>query len=245
VAILIESDRWRMAITLKLFQSDCSDLSIHKLGQIKELLALTVLGLLSSLSASLLLKEATSDGISQHGNPIIHAYFDFAQLTHQPLNALVLFLAPMIWLLALLSNYPIPRLVLDCFGGYFVFRLMIGLIFINGLLFVPAVSPSLLLGQILVFIPFFVMVWGWLIWRIDCLGRESPQQIVALSEAKGPCTSFDYYHTSIYSVLNQGKSGFVGKTRSGRLLVLVHHLMLINVLGLALARVYGLLQKLL
>lgn len=226
-------------------RGDCSNLSIHKLEQIKELLALTVLGLLSSLSASLLLKEATSDVISQHGNPIIQAYFDFARLTHQPLNALVLLLAPGIWLVALLTNHLIPRLVLDCFGGYFVFRLVIGLIFVNALLFVPAVSPSLLLGQILVFIPFFVMVWGWLIWRIDCFGRKSPQQIVALSEAQGPCTSFDYYHTSIYSVLNQGKSGFVGKTRLGRLLVLVHHLMLINVLGLALARVYGLLQKML
>ena len=87
------------------------------------------------------------------------------------------------------------------------------------------------------------MVWGWLIWRIDCFGRESPQQIIAISEAKGPITAFDYYHTSIYSVLNQDKSGFVGVTRLGRLLALIHKLMLINVLGLALARVYGLLQK--
>jgi hypothetical protein len=218
-------------------------LSIHKLGQIKELVALTVLGLLSSMSASLLLKEATSGFISQHGNPIIRAYFDFARLTHHPLNVLVVFLAPLIWLLALLTNYRIPRLVLDCFGCFFVFRMVVGLLFVNALLFVPAASPRLLLGQILAFIPFFVMVWGWLIWRIDCFGRESPQQIIAISEAKGPITAFDYYHTSIYSVLNQDKSGFVGVTRLGRLLALIHKLMLINVLGLALARVYGLLQK--
>ncbi len=218
-------------------------MSIHKLGQIKELVALTVLGLLSSLSASLLLKEATSGFMSQHGNAIIRAYFDFARLTHHPLNVLLVCLVPPIWLLALLTNYRIPRLVLDCFGIYFVFRLVIALIFVNALLFVPAASPRLLLGQILAFIPFFVMVWGWLIWRIDWFGPESPQQIIAISEAKGPITAFDYYHTSIYSVLNQGKSGFVGMTRSGRLLVLIHHLMLINVLGLALARVYGLLQN--
>lgn len=218
-------------------------MSIHKLGQIKELVALTVLGLLSSMSASLLLKEATSGFISQHGNPIIRAYFDFARLTHHPLNVLVVFLAPLIWLLALFTHYRIPRLVLDCFGCFFVFRMVIGLIFVNALLFVPAASPSLLLGQILAFLPFFVMVWGWLIWRTDYFGRESPQEIIAISEAKAPITSFDYYHTSVYSVLNQGKSGFAGVTRSGRLLVLIHHLMLINVLGLALARVYGLLQK--
>ena len=195
------------------------------------------------MSASLLLKETTSGAVFQYGNPIIRAYFDFARLTHHPLNVLIVFLAPLIWLLALFTNYRIPRWVLDGFGGFFVFRLVVGLIFVNALLFVPAVSPRLLLGQVLAFIPFFVMVWGWLIWRVDCFGRDSPQQIIAISEAKGPITSFDYYHTSIYSVLNQGKSGFVGATRTGRLLVLVHHLMLINVLGLALARVYGLLQK--
>ncbi|MFM7237457.1 MAG: hypothetical protein ACKOYK_11960 [Cyanobium sp.] len=126
------------------------------MSQIKELVALTVLGLLSSMSASLLLKEATSGFMSQHGNPLIRAYFDFARLTHHPLNGLIVFLAPAIWLLALLTHYRIPRLVLDCFGVYFVFRMVIGLIFVNALLFVPAASPSLLLGQILAFLPFFV-----------------------------------------------------------------------------------------
>lgn len=202
-----------------------------------------MLGLLSSLSASILLKEATSGLMSQHSNPVIRAYFDFARLTHHPLNVLIVFLAPLIWMLALFTNYRIPRLVLDGFGAYFVFRLIFGLVFVNALLFIPAASPRLLLGQILAFIPFFVMVWGWLIWRIDCFGPTSPQQIIAISEAKEPITAFDYYHVSIYSILNQGRSGFVGVTRAGRLLVLIHHLMLINVLGLALARVYGLLQK--
>jgi hypothetical protein len=220
-------------------------MSTKKLGQIKELLALTLLGALSSASGYLLLKDASQSFIAKHGNPIIHAYYNFANVSHHPLNALAIFLVPALWLLALLTSHRIPRIVLDFFGGFFVFRMVIGLIFVNALLFVPAASPRLLLGQILVFIPFFSMAWGWLLWRIDCWGNGPAGQTITIAEAKEPITSFDYYHASIYSVVNQGKSSFAGVTRLGRSLCLLHNLMLINLLGLALARAYGLLQKML
>jgi hypothetical protein len=215
------------------------------LGQLKELLALTLLGLFSSLSDSLLLKDITKSFLLQQGNPLIRVYFDIAHEIHQPLNILFMFLAPSLWLVALFGHSQIPRIILDSFGGLFVFRSVIALIFVNALLFIPAASASLLLGQVLAYIPFFVMVWGWLTWRIDCCGRDSPQQIISIPEAKSPITSFDYYHASIYSVLNQGKSGFSGVTRLGRSLALIHNLMLLNVWGLALARAYGLVQKML
>lgn len=221
-------------------------MATNKLGQIKELLALTVLGLLSSLSASLLLKEASGGFVSQQSNVVIRAYYNFSHATHQPLNALAVVVVPSLWLLALSSHYrKIPRAVLDCFGGFFVLRMVIGLLFVNALLFTPATSQSLLLGQILAFLPFFVVAWGWLIWRIDYWGREVPQRIIAIPDENEPITSFDYYHASIYSIINQGKSGFKGVTRLGRSLCLVHNLMLINLLGLALARAYGLVQKML
>lgn len=221
-------------------------MATNKLGQVKELLALTVLGLLSSLSASFLLKEASDSFISRESNIIIRAYFDFSHATHQPLNALAVVLVPSLWLLALSNHHrKIPRFVLDFFGGYFVFRMVNSLLFVNALLFTPATSQRLLLGQILAFIPFFVVAWGWLIWRLDYWGRECPQQIIAIPDEKEPITSFDYYHASLYSVINQGKSGFKGVTRLGRSLCLLHNLMLINLIGLALARAYGLVQKML
>jgi hypothetical protein len=221
-------------------------MATNKLGQVKELLALTVLGLLSSLSASLLLKEASGGFVSQQSNVVIRAYYDFSNATHRPLNALAVVVVPSLWLLALSSHHrKIPRAVLDCFGGFFVLRMVIGLLFVNALLFTPATSQSLLLGQILAFLPFFVVAWGWLIWRIDYWGREVPQRIIAIPDENEPITSFDYYHASIYSIINQGKSGFKGVTRLGRSLCLVHNLMLINLLGLALARAYGLVQKML
>lgn len=206
---------------------------------------MTLLGLFSSLSDFLLLKDITQSFLIQNPNPIIRVYFDFARAIHEPLNILSVFLVPSLWLLALFGQSKIPRIILDSFGGLFVFRSIIALIFINALLFIPSASASLLLGQVLAYIPFFVMVWGWLTWRIDCCGQDSPHNILSIPEAKTPITSFDYYHASIYSVLNQGKSGFSGVTRLGRLLALIHNLMLLNVWGLALARAYGLVQKML
>lgn len=220
-------------------------MKVQKLGQLKELLALTLLGLFSRLSDALLLKDLTQSFLAEHGNPMIRAYFDVAHTIHAPLNTISMFLVPSLWFVALFSPYRIPRIILDCFGGLFVVRCVIALIFINALLFIPAASASLLLGQVLAYIPFFVMVWGWLTWRIDTDGRDTPQHILSIPEANVPITSFDYYHASIYSILNQGKSGFSGVTKLGRLLALIHNLMLLNVWGLALARAYGLVQKML
>ena len=95
------------------------------------------------------------------------------------------------------------------------------------------------------YLPFFVMAWGWLMWRIDYFSQGSPQQIIAIPEAQGPVHSFDYYHASANSVINQGRTGFKGITKIGQILVMIHNLMLVDVLGIALVRAYGLLQKML
>lgn len=219
--------------------------SPSKLAQIKELLALTLLGLLSALSGYLLLKEEAKSYAIQNANPIIRAYFNFTHIAHHPLNLLAIFLVPSLWLMALFAKRLLPRIIFDSIGALFVFRLIFGFVFVNVLIFLPAASPPLLLGQIVAYLPFFVMAWGWLMWRIDCRGQESPQQIITISEAHEPINSFDYYHASANCVINQGKSGFKGVTRLGQFLVLIHSLMLLDILGIALVRAYGLVQKML
>ena len=94
----------------------------HKSGQIKELVVLTLLSLLSRLGNSLLLKDITSTTLLRHDNPLIQGYINVAHLVHPPLNTLFVFLAPSLWLIALFSKYRIPRIALDCFGGVCVLR---------------------------------------------------------------------------------------------------------------------------
>jgi hypothetical protein len=174
------------------------------LVQIKELLALTLLGLFSAFSGYLLLKEKAKSFAIQYAIPIFRAYFNFSHVTHHPLNHLCVFLAPTLWLIALFAKRPLPRIIFDFYGVLFVFRLVFGFVFVNVLIIMPTASPTLLLGQIIAFLPFFVMMWGWLMWRIDHRGQEFPQQIIAIPEAEGPVNSFDYYHASVNSVINQG-----------------------------------------
>jgi hypothetical protein len=121
--------------------------------------------------------------------------------------------------------------------------LLIEFALLNALLFAPAVSPRLLVGQIIVFLPCFTLTWGWIIWRIDYIGKPVPQQTVSLPAEMEPITSFDYYHTSVISIVNKGSSKFQGVSRTGRIYVLIHSLMLLDLLGLIIARVYGLVQQ--
>ena len=165
---------------------------------------MTLLGLFSAFSGYLLLKEKAKSFAIQYAISIFRAYFNFSHVTHHPLNHLCVFLAPTLWLIALFAKRPLPRIIFDFYGVLFVFRLVFGFVFVNVLIIMPTASPTLLLGQIIAFLPFFVMMWGWLMWRIDHRGQEFPQQIIAIPEAEGPVNSFDYYHASVNSVINQG-----------------------------------------
>jgi hypothetical protein len=46
----------------------------------------------------------------------------------------------------------------------------------------------------------------------------------------------------VVSIVNKGNSKFQGVTRTGRFYVLIHSLMLLDLLGLIIARVYALVQ---
>ena len=209
--------------------------------QIKEGLALSLLALLQIAISGLFLQDA-KDLVAQSGNPLITGVDAFMQALARPLGVLFIVSFPLFWL-ALLRGKLVPRWLFDAVGIWYCLRLLMEFALLNALLFTPAVSPRLLVGQIVVFIPCFVLTWGWIMWRVDFVNRASPQQIVALPGEVAPISSFDYYHTSVLAIVNKGSSKFEGVTRTGRFYVLIHSLMLLDLLGLAIARVYALVQK--
>ena len=209
--------------------------------QIKEGLALSLLALLQIAISGLFLQDAKDLG-TQSGNPLITGVDAFMQALVRPLGVLFIVSFPLFWL-ALLRGKLVPRWLFDAVGIWYCLRLLMEFALLNALLFTPAVSPRLLVGQIVVFIPCFVLTWGWIMWRVDFVNRASPQQIVALPGEVAPISSFDYYHTSVLAIVNKGSSKFEGITRTGRFYVLIHSLMLLDLLGLAIARVYALVQK--
>ena len=209
--------------------------------QIKEGLALSLLALLQIAISGLFLQDAKDLG-TQSGNPLITGVDAFMQALVRPLGVLFIVSFPLFWL-ALLRGKLVPRWLFDAVGIWYCLRLLMEFALLNALLFTPAVSPRLLVGQIVVFIPCFVLTWGWIMWRVDFVNRASPQQIGALPGEVEPISSFDYYHTSVLAIVNKGSSKFEGITRTGRFYVLIHSLMLLDLLGLAIARVYALVQK--
>ena len=143
----------------------------------------------------------------------------------------------------LLRGRLIAAVVLDGLGIWAVLNLMIHFIKINLLMLTDSVSPHLLLGQVMTYLLFFVLGWGWIFWRLDRIAGPEDQQIVRVPAAVSQTGSFDYYYASMMSLLHGTTSGFIGVTRLGKLVVAMHSFMLIDLAAIALARFYQLVQR--
>jgi hypothetical protein len=137
----------------------------------------------------------------------------------------------------------VPPLILDVFGGFAIVSLVFNFLKINLLMLSKVVSPPLLLGQVITFLLFFVIAWGWIFWRLDRLAGGPEQQIVDVPGASGGNGSFDYYYSSLMSLLDGKVSKFNGVSRLGKLLVAIHSLMVLDLAAIALARFYQLVQQ--
>ena len=134
----------------------------------------------------------------------------------------------------------LPRWSLDGPGVWFSLRLLAEFITINGLIFESSrAAIRLLLGQIVVYLPYFVICWGWIFHRFDRIGQAEPGGIVQLTDvgANRQISSFDYFHATITTLLNRGKPTIAGTSRGGRVLVLLYLGMVMALYAVAFARI--------
>jgi len=97
---------------------------------------------------------------------------------------------------------------------------------------------------VITYLLFFVLAWGWIFWRLDQVAGPTDQQILTLPvNASSAGGSFDYYYSSLMSILEGKASQFNGVSRLGKILVAVHSLMVLDLAAIALARFYQLVQK--
>jgi len=64
---------------------------------------------------------------------------------------------------------------------------------INLLMLSAAVEPRLLLGQVITYLLFFVVAWGWIFWRLDWVAGGTNQQIVEVPSSGNQRRGFDYF----------------------------------------------------
>jgi hypothetical protein len=143
----------------------------------------------------------------------------------------------------LLRGKTISAAVLDAMGIWAVVNLVVHFFKINILMLMAVVEPRLLLGQVVTYVLFFVLCWGWIFWRLDRIAGPEHQQILEVPSASNQTGSFNYYHGSLMSILDGRKmSLFIGISRSGKVLVGLHSLMILDLAAIALARFYQLVQ---
>jgi len=147
-------------------------------------------------------------------------------------------------LLALLLRLPIPRRWLDVLAGAFItINLIVHFLKINLLLLTPPAAPNLLLGQLLTYLVFFVLAWGWIFWRVDWEGQAKPGRVIEVADAGDHISMFDYYHASLMAIVRRSHSEVIGKTRNGRMLVAIHTFMVLDLIAVGLGRFYQLIIK--
>jgi len=54
-------------------------------------------------------------------------------------------------------------------------------------------ASEMLLGQILTYLIFFVIAWGWIFWRFDWEGKDRPGTVIEISDKGDFLGTFDFY----------------------------------------------------
>lgn len=212
-------------------------------AQIKELAVLALLYLLQISNAEMLRHATGGFEARMAGSASGKLVADWARLQANQVHPVAMVVCG-VWLTAMAvllgRGLLLPRWSLDGPGLWFSLRLLLEFVTINSLVFEGSkVAPGVLLGQIVLYLPYFAITWGWIFQRLDWVGQSQPGLVVKLNDAdpNKNITGFDYYHSSINTLLNKGKPTIVGVSRTGRMLVLTYLGMLISLYAVAFTRI--------
>jgi hypothetical protein len=178
-----------------------------------------------------------------HGAIAAFASFDSfiaTRLTYVTLPAIYL---PLVYLLLQAERPAWARRYFDALGLYVVFRMAIQLAGLNILVFDSVSSRFLLITQLLFFLPYSLLVWGWIYWRLDASARGGQRTLFRLDcEGEVP-RPIDYFVASFSSVFSPSINAIKGNSARARILILGHGFLIYDVMGLTLSRAVALVQS--
>lgn len=154
-----------------------------------------------------------------------------------------IFLPPLLFLLLTGKDTSWRRRYLDLLGVYVACRLIAQVIGLNILVFDSITPRFLLITQLLFFLPYSLLVWGWIYWRLDHNARNRPRPFFRLDCCGEVPRPIDYFVAAFSSVFSASISGIKGNYARSRILILVHGLMIYDVMGLTLSRAVALVQS--
>lgn len=213
--------------------------ALHR-DQSLEFTVFVVLYLLQVVNAEMLRRAIGGNaGWQQNPSALTEVILFVTDRVH-PLAMELLGMWLIVMAMILLLQRPLSRWSFDGLGLWFSFRLVVEFLIINVLIFEPAlVTPGVLLGQIVLYLPYFVVSWGWLFHRLDWVGRSQAGTVIRLNDndPTSGVSRFDYFHSAINTLLNKGKPTISGVTRSGRVAVLIFNGMLLALYAVAFTRI--------
>ena len=170
--------------------------------------------------------------------------FESFVVTRLTYISLPLILVPLAYLFCRSKRPAWARLYLDFLGVYVIIRLAIQLIGLNILVFDTVTSRFLLISQVLFFLPYSLLIWGWVYWRLDTIARARKRPLFRLDcEGTASPRPIDYFVASFSSVFSATINAIKGNSARARILILFHGFMIYDVMGITLSRAVALIQN--
>ena len=178
-----------------------------------------------------------------HGAIAWFAAFDTFIVSRFAYVTTPLFLPPLLFVLLSGRRSSWQRRYLDLLGVYVVCRLFIQFVGLNILVFDSMTPRLLLITQLFFFLPYSLLVWGWIYWRLDLSAKNRPRPFFRCDfngEAPRP---IDYFVAAFSSAFSASVSGIKGNYARSKVLILLHGFMIYDVMGLILSRAVSLVQS--
>ena len=180
---------------------------------------------------------------SLHGAISTFTSFEFFVVRRLSFATVPLVVLPLAYLYVCQGRPHWSRRYLDILGIYFVVRMTTQLIGLNILVFDFTTSRFVLITQLLFFLPYSLLVWGWIYWRLDTSAGSKRRQLFRLDIEGENARPIDYLVASFSSVFSASISGIKGRSARARVLILLHGFVIYDVMGLTLSRAVALVQS--
>lgn len=204
---------------------------------------LLVLWSLLSFQVIFFVSDANSILSDTGGAVAVFASFESFILTTGPYVALPLLVAPLVFLVVFQGRPSWARRYLDFNGIYITARMFIQLIGLNLLVFDRDSPRFVLITQLLFFLPYSLLIWGWIYWRLDSFGNAMNRRYFRLDCERENPRPIDYLVASFSSVFSASISAIKGRSARARVLIIIHGFVVYDIMGLTLSRAVALIQS--
>ena len=185
----------------------------------------------------------TKSILSDAGGAVaVFASFESFILTIGRYITLPLLVVPLIFLIFYQGRLSWARSYLDFNGIYIAARMFIQLVGLNLLVFDRDSPRFALITQLLFFLPYSLLIWGWIYWRLDTFASAVHRRYFRLDCERENPRPIDYLVASFSSVFSASISAIKGRSVRARVLIIIHGFVVYDIMGLTFSRAVALIE---